>query len=337
MDFPSGTPSRVVVDGLRGWLAASEEPAPLIVETSGSTGAPKRVLLSRRAVLASVTATEHRLDGSGRWVLALPPTYIAGMQVICRSLVAGHEPVLVDSHESLAASLEPGDFLSLVPTQLHRLLADPEAVAALRELHTILLGGGPIDQALRGRAVEEGLRVVATYGSAETAGGCVYDGHPLDGTDVAVDSDGRIRISGPVLFDGYDGDPDLTSRVLVDGWFLTSDAGRLDDDGRLHVLGRVDDVVVSGGVNVPLPAVATRLRAHPGVAAAEVVGVPDPEWGQRVVAFVVTTGPVSLDDVRDWVAETHPRSWAPRDVVCVDELPMLDNGKVDRMALRERA
>jgi O-succinylbenzoic acid--CoA ligase len=337
VDFPSGTPSRVVVDGLRGWLAASEEPEPLVVETSGSTGAPKRVLLSRRAVLASVAATEHRLGGAGRWVLALPPTYVAGIQVICRSLVAGHEPLLVDSSESLASSLEPGSFLSLVPTQLHRLLDDPASVAALQGLHTILLGGGPIDLALRSRAVEEGLRVVATYGSAETAGGCVYDGYPLDGVEVAVDSDGRIRISGPVLFDGYDGDPDLTSRVLVDGWFLTSDAGRLDDDGRLHVLGRVDDIVVSGGVNVPLPAVAARLRAHPEVAAAEVVGVPDPEWGQRVVAFVITTGPVSLDDVRDWVAETHPRSWAPRDVVCVDELPMLDNGKVDRMALRERA
>jgi o-succinylbenzoate---CoA ligase len=326
-----------VVDGLRGWLAASAEPEPLVVETSGSTGAPKRVLLSRRAVLASVAATEHRLGGSGRWVLALPPTYVAGMQVICRSLVAGHEPVLVDAHESLDSSLEPGSFLSLVPTQLHRLLDDPESVAALQGMHTILLGGGPIDPALRRRAAEEELRVVATYGSAETAGGCVYDGYPLEGVDVALGDEGRIRISGPVLFDGYDGDPALTSRVLVDGWFLTSDAGRLDDDGRLHVLGRVDDVVVSGGVNVPLPAVAARLRTHPEVAAAEVVGVPDPEWGQRVVAFVVTTGEVSLDEVRDWVAEAHPRSWAPRDMVGVDELPMLDNGKVDRLALRELA
>ena len=324
-----------MVDGLRGWLAASEEPAPLVVETSGSTGVPKRVLLSRRAVLASVTATVHRLGGSGRWVLALPPTYVAGIQVICRSLVAGREPVLVDSHESLASSLEPGSFLSLVPTQLHRLLEDPGAVAALRGLHTILLGGGPIDPVLRGRAAEEGLRVVATYGSAETAGGCVYDGYPLDGVGVSVDSDGRIRISGPVLFDGYDGDPELTAQVLVDGWFLTSDAGRLDEDGRLHVLGRVDDVVVSGGVNVPLPAVAARLRIHPEVTAAEVVGVPDPEWGQRVVAFVV--GEISVEAARDWVSAEHPRTWAPREVVSVDELPMLDNGKVDRMALRERA
>jgi o-succinylbenzoate---CoA ligase len=337
VDFPSGTPSRAVVDGLRGWLAASAEPEPLVIETSGSTGAPKRVVLSRRAVLASVTATEHRLGGSGRWVLALPPTYVAGIQVICRSLVAGHEPVVLDSYESLAFSLEPGWFLSLVPTQLHRLLEDPESVAALQGAHTILLGGGPIDPAVRRRAAEEGLRVVATYGSAETAGGCVYDGYPLEGVDVAVGTDGRIRISGPVLFSGYDGDPELTSQVLVDGWFLTSDAGRIDGDGRLHVLGRVDDVVVSGGVNVPLPAVAARLRAHPDMVAAEVVGVPDLEWGHRVVAFVVTTREVSLDEVRDWVAQTHPRAWAPREVVVVDELPMLDNGKVDRMALRELA
>jgi o-succinylbenzoate---CoA ligase len=337
VDFEPGTPAPVVVDRLRHWLDAPAEPEPLVVETSGSTGTPKRVVLSRRAVLASVAATERRLGGSGRWVLAVPPTYVAGLQVICRSLVAGHEPVLADEHASLDAALEtiPCSFLSLVPTQLHRLLDEPASVAALRGLHTILLGGGPIDPALRGRAAGEGLRVVATYGAAETAGGCVYDGYPLDGVDVAVDDDGRIRITGPVLFDGYDGDPGLTARVFVDGWFLTSDAGRVDDDGRLQVLGRIDDVAVSGGVNVPLPAVAARLRAHPDVAAAEVVGVPDEEWGQRVVAFVV--GEISVDAARDWVAEVHPRAWAPREVVAVDALPMLANGKVDRMALRERA
>ncbi len=341
VDFEPGTPAQLVLDGLRAWLAAPAEPEPLVVETSGSTGTPKRVRLSRRAILASVTATEHRLGGSGRWVLAVPPTYVAGLQVICRSLVAGHEPVLVE-HASLVTALGAArsttdTFLSLVPTQLHRLLDDPASVAALRRLHTILLGGGPIDPTLRGRAAEEGLRVVATYGSAETAGGCVYDGYPLDGVGVEVDDDGRIRISGPTLFDGYDGDPELTGQVLVDGWFLTSDAGRVDDDGRLHVLGRLDDVVVSGGVNVPLSAVAARLRVHPDVAEAEVVGVPDEEWGQRVVAFVVTTEPVSLAEVRDWVSEAHPRSWAPREVVPVEELPLLDNGKVDRMALRELA
>lgn len=329
---PTGSP-REVVTSLAGWLAAADEPEPLVVETSGSTGTPKRVVLSRRAVLASVAATERRLGASGRWLLALPPSYVAGVQVVCRSLVAGHEPVLLDEAGSFAAAVEAGArFTSLVPTQLHRLLDDPAEVAALRSLHTVLLGGGPIDPTLRDRAEAEGVRLVATYGSAETAGGCVYDGYALDGVALAVGTDGRIRIGGPTLFDGYDGDPALTAEVLVDGWFLTSDAGRLDEDGRLHVLGRLDDVVISGGVNVPTPAVAARLREHPAVREAEVVGVPDEEWGHRVVAFVV--GDLGLAEARDWVAEKHPRSWAPRELVPLAELPLLGNGKVDRVRLR---
>jgi O-succinylbenzoic acid--CoA ligase len=317
-----------VVSTLRAWLDGPED-VRLVVETSGSTGAPKRVLLSRAAVLASVAATERRLGAAGRWVLALPPSYVAGVQVICRSLVAGHDPATEwPVHEPW--------FTSLVPTQLHRLLESPGDVAALRTAHTILLGGGPIDTALRVRAADEGLRVVATYGSAETAGGCVYDGMPLDGVALAIGAEGRIRIAGPTLFDGYDGDPGLTARTLVDGWFLTSDAGRLDEDGRLTVLGRVDDMVVSGGVNVPAPAVAARLRRHPAVADAEVLGVPDQEWGQRVVAFVVGNG-LDLATARDWVGDEHPRSWAPRQLVVVDAIPRLANGKPDRVALKELA
>lgn len=319
-----------VVDALRQWLDAPGEPEPWVVETSGSTGRPKRVLLSRRAVLASVAASERRVGASGVWVLALPASYVAGVQVICRSLVAGHEPLL-----GVAWPRKGTWFTSLVPTQLHRLLDDPDQrgqVAALRTAHTILLGGGPVDPALRARAEHEGLRLVATYGAAETAGGCVYDGMPLDGVAVAIGPDGRIRIGGPTLFDGYQDDPELTARSLVDGWFLTSDAGRLDDDGRLQVLGRLDDMVVSGGVNVPAAAVAARLREHPDVRAAEVLGVPDEEWGSRVVAFVV--GDVALDDARAFVAERHPRSWAPRQLVALDALPLLGNGKPDRLALQ---
>ena len=325
---PAG-PVDEVVATLRGWLDGPGD-VRLVVETSGSTGLPKRVLLSRAAVLASVAATESRLGASGRWVLVLPPSYVAGVQVICRSLVAGHEPAT-----SWAGQPDDGPwFTSLVPTQLHRLLDSPEDVAALRTAHTILLGGGPIDPALRSRAEEEGLRVVATYGSAETAGGCVYDGLPLDGVAVAVGTEGRIRIAGPMLFDGYQDDAELTAGKLVDGWYLTSDAGRLDDDGRLTVYGRMDDMVISGGVNVPAPAVAARLRGHPDIADVEVLGVDDPEWGQRVVAFVVTVLGVDLERLRDWVAEEHPRAWAPRQVVVLDEIPRLDNGKPDRIALR---
>lgn len=332
--------ARSVVTALRSWLAGTDA-RPWVVETSGSTGTPKRVLLSRPAVRASIAASAARIGGQGRWLLALPASYVAGMNVITRSLAAGHEPVLLDEQPSFAAAVDElaatggPAFVSVVPTQLLRLL-DTDA-DALRTFHTILLGGGPIDPALRARAAEAGLRVMATYGSAETSGGCVYDGLPLDGVELGLlDPDdsgaGRVRIRGPVLFGGYDGAPELTAEALVDGWFLTSDAGRIDADGRLRLLGRVDDIVVTGGVNVPAAAVATRLREHPAVAAAEVLGVPDDEWGNRLVAFVV--GSDDLAELRDWVSATHPRSWAPRQLVVLDELPLLGNGKPDRLRLK---
>lgn len=325
-----------VLDLLREWDAALDEPEPLVVETSGTTGEPKRVALSRSAMRASADATLRRLGGPGQWLLNLPPTYVAGLQVLFRSVRAGTEPVVDDDVRTGAAAMTAQRrYVSLVPTQLHRLLDDPSAVAALRTFSTVLVGGAAVPASLRGRAADAGITVVATYGMSETCGGCVYDGMPLDGVAVVVGSDGRIRIGGPVLFDGYAGRPDLTSQVLADGWFTTADLGRLDHDGRLQVLGRVDDVIVSGGVNVPGPAVAARLREHPAVRVAEVVGVPDDEWGQRVVACVV--GELSLPEARDWVGAEHPRSWAPRELVVLDAVPLLPNGKTDRRALQELA
>jgi O-succinylbenzoic acid--CoA ligase len=334
----AGTADEVVA-AVADWLAASAEPDPLVVETSGSTGRPKQVALSRRALRASAAATTARLGASGQWLLGLPPTYVAGLMVVVRSLVAGHEPVRIVG-DSIAGALVEAEgavptFCSLVPTQLGRLLDSPREVEALAGLHTVLLGGGPIPAGLRERAAAAGVHTVATYGSAETAGGCVYDGAPLDGVGLAIGAEGRIRVTGPMLFSAYAGDPALTAETLVDGWFLTSDAGRLDEDGRLQVLGRLDDMVVSGGLNVPGPAVAARLREHPAVAEAEVLGVDDAEWGQRVVAFVV--GDLELSAARDWVAAALPRAWAPRQVLRLAALPMLDNGKLDRVALRELA
>ncbi|MBE7325556.1 AMP-binding protein [Nocardioides sp. Y6] len=328
---PSDDPA-VAVDQLSAWLEA-DEPQRLLIETSGSTGRPKRVVLTREAVLASVHASARRLGTlPGRWALVLPSSYVAGVQVIVRSLVAGWRPVL----GGWADDAGPAAYTSLVPTQLHRMLPSADDVAALAAMEAVLLGGGPIDPALRRAAEEAGIRVVATYGASETAGGCVYDGVPLDGVAVGIAADGRVRLGGPTIFAGYDGDPELTAQTLVDGWYLTSDAGRLDEDGHLQVLGRLDDVVVSGGVNVPLPAVAARLREHPAVAQAEAVGVPDDEWGQAVAAVVVRHpghADPSLDELRDWVATAHPRSWAPRHLVVLPELPLLANGKVDRQAL----
>lgn len=340
---PSGDAERDI-DAVAGWLGA-DDPGPLVVSTSGSSGAPKQVRLPRAAVLASAAASAARLGGAGPWLLALPSSYVAGLNVVVRSLVAGHRPVVLGDRAPADVSM-PGGFVSVVPTQLHRWLGSPADREALATYDAVLVGGGPVDATLRSRAADAGVRLVATYGMAETCGGCVYDGLPLDGVGLALATDGRVRLAGPVLFDGYLDDPTATREALVDGWFVTSDAGRLDEDGRLHVLGRVDDMVVSGGVNVPAAAVAARLREHPRVVAAEVVGLPDAVWGNRVVAVLSLVEPASpvepaetltLDEARDWVAERHPRAWAPRDVLVVPALPMLGNGKVDRLAVRELA
>jgi len=317
---------------LRKWDAA-DDPAPLSVETSGSTGTPKRVLLSRAAMRASADATHARLGGAGQWLLNLPPSYVAGLQVLFRSVRAGTDPVVQDGsfEEAAAAMTGARRYVSLVPTQLVRLL-DGDALSGF---DTVLVGGARLDPVLRARALDAGVRVVSTYGMSETCGGCVYDGRPLDGVAVKIGADARVRIGGPVVFTGYDGQPELTAAAKEGDWFVTQDLGRIDHDGLLEVAGRVDDVVISGGVNVPAPAVAARLRAHPDVRDAEVVGVPDPEWGQAVVAVLV--GDVPLDDVRAWVAAEHPRAWAPRRVVPVPALPLLPNGKVDRLAVERIA
>lgn len=321
-------------------MAAPDEPAPIVVESSGSTGTPKRVRLSRAAMRASIEASAARLGATGRWMLALPPRYVAGTQAICRSLAAGHEPVILrEEHSFRSATIHMGRvdrFLSLVPTQLHPLLEDPESVECLRTFHTVLLGGGPIDRSLREKAEALGVNIVASYGAAETSGGCVYDGRPLDGVKLELEDDGRIRLGGPTLFDGYEDEPELTAEVLVDGWYRTPDVGQIDADGRLHVLGRADDVVVSGGLKVPAPVVAGRLREHPQVADAETMGIRHAKWGQELVAFVVPDGDRSpgLAALRDWVGEAFPRSWAPMRMVVLDEIPLLENGKVDRAALK---
>jgi len=317
-------------DAVAEWLDA-RDPGPVVVATSGSSGSPKQVVLRREAVLASADASAARVGGTGPWLLALPSSYVAGLNVVVRSLLAGHRPVVLGDRAPRQAGLA-GGYLSLVPTQLHRWLDHPADVEVLAAIDTVLIGGGPIDPALRARADGAGITLVATYGMAETCGGCVYDGLPLDGVGLALAEDGRVRLTGPMLFEGYLDDPVATDEVLVDGWFVSGDAGRLDEDGRLQVVGRVDDMVVSGGVNVPAAAVAARLREHPRVEAAEVVGVADEEWGNRVVAVVV--GSVALEEARDWVSARHPRAWAPRQVVVVPALPMLGNGKPDRLAVR---
>ncbi|WP_405062350.1 o-succinylbenzoate--CoA ligase [Kribbella sp. NBC_01505] len=306
-----------------------EDDCAVVLTTSGSSGEPKGVLLSRDALVASATATHERLGGPGQWLLPMKPYFVGGLQILTRSLLAGQEPVLLaDSFsESTAAMTGSRRYTAMVPTQLARYL-DTD-LDALRTFDAIIIGGAATPAPLKARAAEAGVTAIPAYGMTETGSGCVYAGQPLSGSEVALD-DGRILIKGSTLFSGYRLQPALTAEVLTDGWFRTQDRGELID-GRLRVIGRIDDVVISGGVNITLPTVQARLLEHPHVKDAVVLGVPDAEWGTRVVAYVV--GEPSRDELRDFVAEVLPRTWAPREVRRLDAIPMLASGKVDRQAL----
>jgi O-succinylbenzoic acid--CoA ligase len=321
---------------LRDWDAAPE-PEPLVIETSGSTGQPKRVQLSRDALRASVLATAVRLGGHGQWVLNLPPTYVAGVQVLYRSVLAGTEPVVLAPGDALGPVRDrmsaPRTYVSLVPTQLFRALGEDASVRALARFSTVLVGGGPLAPDVRAEAESRGIAIVQTYGMSETCGGCVYDGVPLDGVEVLI-AEGEVLLRGPVLFDGYVADPERTAASFRDGWLVTNDLGHWAEDGRLRIDGRSDDMINSGGVKVPARAVATQLAGALAVRAIEIVGVPDPEWGERVVAVIATDHPPTLEQVRHLI---EPRSWAPRQLVVVDEIPELSNGKTDRLAIQKLA
>lgn len=325
----------------------------VVVGTSGSTGTPKRALLGAGALTASARATHARLGGPGHWLLALPAHHVAGLQVLVRSLHAGTPPAVVDTSlgftpaafAEAVARLDPTNrrYTALVPTQLGRLLDDPDGPAVLRRLDAVLVGGAALPHRLRHRARESGVHVIPTYGTSETAGGCVYAGRPLDGAAVAVDPDGRVRLGGATLAHGYLGRPDLTAAAFATGpdgtrWFRTDDVGHVDGTGRLHVDGRVDDLVTTGGVKVAPRVVEDAIAAHvPGVREVLVVGVPDEEWGQVVSALVVLDPgsllrPLRADDVRARLRGVIPDHALPRRVRDVDALPLRGPGKPDRAA-----
>lgn len=306
--------------------------------TSGSTGRPRDVLVSREAMIASATATLERLGGPGHWLLALPAGRIAGAMVAARAHVGGGDLVeMGDATFTAAGFVAAADhlpagrrYVSLVPTQVRRLLADPHGADALAGFDCVLVGGAPPGMTLPANCVE-------TYGMTETSGGCVYDGTPLDHVQVRIDDDGRILLAGPVLADGY-ADGDDSAFVVRDGdrWLRTGDVGDLTD-GRLIVRGRADDVILSGGVNVHPAAVERALLTYPGIADAVVVGVPDAEWGERVAAVVevARASAISLAHLRAEL--TLPRAELPTALAIVGSVPRTSAGKIDRDAARRIA
>jgi o-succinylbenzoate---CoA ligase len=335
IETTAGT-STVRVSPGRGSPPVLADETAVVIATSGSTGVPKGVQLSAAALFASAAASLGRIGaGPGeRWLCCLPTSHISGIGVLVRSLLAGTDPVLVPavSPDVLAAS--GCAHVSLVPTQLRRLL---DAGGAPGLVKTVLLGGAAAADSLLAEAGAAGWRVITTYGMSETCGGCVYAGVPLDNVHVRLGSRGQIEIAGPVLFSGYLGQPRVTAAALADGWFQTSDLGQWRADGRLDVRGRADDVINTGGEKVVPGEVEAVLGTCEGVADVVVVGLPDPEWGEAVTAFVVPAdpgGPPQLDRLRSAVREVLPAGAAPKNLVFVPEFPLLPSGKPDRAALR---
>ena len=321
-------------------LGATEAPdAVICVTTSGSGGRRRTVPLTMSNVVASIEASAHRLGTSDvdRWLLALPIDHIAGLSVLYRSFAAGGSVVVAPfgGHDDLVLATRP-TIASVVPTMLHRLLAGPPSV--VEAIGTFLVGGGPLRPSLLERVSAAGARVAATYGSTETASQVAttapgepirhagYVGTPLDGFDVEVDDDGMIIVDGPAVFGGYLGERRRT------GPHRTSDRGRWEDDGGITVLGRRDDVVISGGVNVSLTAVEFAIDALTEVTDVAVVAIDDDEWGSVVCALVVSGEPLGLLNER--IAQILERAQRPRHVETIERLPLLGNGKPDRVAIR---
>lgn len=317
----------------------------LAIATSGSTGVPKIVLLSRSALVASGEATAERLGGHGQWNLCLGLTHIAGVQVVVRSVLAATTPVYCPAGgPDFAAGFArttlqmTGErrYVSVVPTQLRRLLDDSESRTALQSYDSILLGGAAADPALLERARGQGIRVVTTYGMSETAGGCVYDGVPLDGVRTLLDEAGQITLAGPVVARGYRHGTRRADNPFIAGKFRTSDVGVMTG-GVLQVLGRSDHLINTGGEKVAPAMVEAAMRELPGIADVAVIGVPDAEWGEVVTALIVAAGTVDLDGVRRELAGRVPAAALPKKLAVVQEIPRMGIGKLDREAAIELA
>ena len=387
------------------------ESIALVVGTSGSTGAPKQTALSVRALRASARATERFFAdypsvGSAKpqraasevpaqWLLALPAHYVAGAQVLARSVLAGTTPVVAASITD-GVSFTPEVFLnaaerlscarrfvSLVPTQVHKLLEAAEAnptlgseiYDALGQFTGILLGGAPASASLLAAARELGLNVVTTYGSAETAGGCIYSGVALPGVrlrvipedagllDSSVAGDaavaGCIWLGGEHLASGYMGDSARTaSHFFVDAggcrWYRTDDYGSLtptapgapEDEGApmLNIVGRSDDVIITGGVKVSARAVAAVLESHPAVREAAVMGIPDARWGSAVAAAITLRGAsgaqsapdtseATCDILREFCTDKLGAAGAPKFLRILADFPTASTGKPDLRAI----
>jgi O-succinylbenzoic acid--CoA ligase len=346
----------------RAGLAGESSQAQAVLWTSGTGGRPRGVAISYRNLAASARGAEERLqlEPDDVWLASLSPAHIGGLALITRALLLGNTLVavgpvdaprtatLIEGRGLPAHADAPVTHVSLVPTQLLRLLDAAADAAPPETFRCALIGGAHTPTGLVRRALDAGWPLALTYGLTEATSqvatsppGLVRSkpgsvGRPLDGVDVRIADDGEILVRGATVAQAYVG-AETPHVVDPDGWLHTGDLGRIDQDGDLWVTGRRSDRIVTGGVTVDAVEVEEALRAHPGVGDACVVGVPDAEWGERVAAWVEPTGSgVDVEAVRAFLEERLGEPKLPRVYHVAPGLPRNANGKVDRAAVRQK-
>jgi O-succinylbenzoic acid--CoA ligase len=351
LDAEDPAPGSVLCDVVR-----PDEPHT-IVFTSGTSGAPKGVVLTHagHAASAAGVAARLRVTAGDRWLLCMPLCHVGGLGIVVRSVRVGFGVVVHPRFDPEAflrtVSDERVTIVSVVATMLARLLdAAERAPSALASLRCVLVGGGPLPSPVLARALAAGLPVTQTYGLTEAASMVTSEepgaareagavGAPIPGAEVRIDEAdgdgvGEILVRGPVVMAGYVDQPAATAMTLRDGWLRTGDLGRMDEDGVVHVTGRRSEVIVSGGENVHPSEVEAVLLAHPDVAEAAVYGVSDDAWGERIEAKVVFRGaPVAAEALGAWCATQLARFKVPKAFHPVRTLPRTSTGKVERAAL----
>jgi o-succinylbenzoate---CoA ligase len=299
-----------------------DDAAQVIVNTTGSSGIKKRVLLSIDAISASAELSNERIGAKAGdvWSLLLPINHIAGLNVLARAEKLGSTVVEVDGK---------ADYTAIVPTQLHRaLFSDRKLLEHLQNCKAVLVGGSPASKVLLDAASKAGISVITTYGMTETSGGCVYHKQALTGVSVMVDESGRLMIKGPILASGYEDNQNLWNQNFKDGWFVTSDLGKITGD-EIEVIGRIDDVVITGGENVSLAAIESELTAGFPDIRFLATAIPDAEWGQKIC--LISNVEINHDQIAELLKSNLGKQFVPKEFLVMQQIPEIGIGKPDRV------
>ena len=292
---------------LRTYLSG-ESSEPLVISTTGTGGEVKKVLIPASALIASANSAHKYLGAKlgDSWSLLLPTNHIAGINVLTRSILLESEIKTIDQR---------ADFTSIVPTQLHKALTeDSKLLKHLKSCKAVLVGGARLPENLAAQAKAAGLNIVTTYGATETCGGCVYDGIPLDGVSIQI-IDGLIELKVPEMNSG--------------DWIKTKDLGEIVD-GKLKILGRVDDVIISGGENISLDKLEKYLEAKFSNQLFVAVALPDEKWGEILGLVSEKEFP---SEMNSQIANDLGKFYVPKTSKVISNIPTIGIGKFDRSAI----